>query len=89
MAHKGDIDSSHIPVDGAAGLGLVVMAGIVVYAVSPLRMAGLATALGGLAIGAALLGIRHRETRPAAIGGLVIAVVALLALGVATFVRHA
>jgi hypothetical protein len=88
MARKGDIDSSHIPVDGPAGLGLVVMAGVVIYALAPLRMAGLATLFGAVVVGLSLLAVRHRDTRPAAIGGLVIAVVTLVLVAVAVLVRH-
>ena len=75
---KGDIDSSRIPVEGAAGLGLVAVAGVVVYALAPLRSAWLMTVLGGAVVGLALLAVRHHETRPAAIGGIVLAAIALL-----------
>lgn len=77
---KGDIDSSRIPVEGAAGLGLVAVAGVVVYALAPLRSAWLMTVLGGAVVGLALLAVRHNETRPAAIGGMVLAAIALLAV---------
>jgi hypothetical protein len=86
---KGEIDSNRIPVEGAGGLGLVAAAGIVVYALAPLRSAGLATILGGAVVGLALLAMRHRETRPAAIGGMVLAAIALLAVVIVQFVRHA
>ena len=75
---KGDIDSSRIPVEGAAGLGLVAVAGVVVYAIAPLRSAWLATVLGGAVVGLALLALRHRETRAAALCGMVLAAIALL-----------
>jgi hypothetical protein len=77
---KGDIDSSRIPVEGAAGLGLVAVAGVVVYALAPLRSAWLMTVLGGAIVGLTLLAVRHRETRTAAIGGMVLAAIALLAV---------
>ena len=77
---KGDIDSSRIPVEGAAGLGLVAVAGIVVYALAPLRSAWLATVFGGAVVGLALLAMRHRETRTAAIGGMALAAIALVAV---------
>jgi hypothetical protein len=85
---KGDIDSSRIPVEGAAGLGLVVVAGVVVYALAPLRSAWLMTVLGGAVVGLALLAVRHRETRPAAIGGIVLAAIALLVVVLGPFLRH-
>jgi ABC-type Fe3+-siderophore transport system permease subunit len=76
----GQIDSSRIPVEGAAGLGLVVMAAIVIYALAPLRTGGVAALLGGLVVGLSLLAIRHKETRPYAIGGMVLAAIALAAV---------
>jgi hypothetical protein len=85
---KGDIDSSRIPVEGAAGLGLVAAAGVVVYALAPLRSAWLTTVLGGAVVGLALLAARHRETRPAAIGGMVLAAIALLVVVLGPFLRH-
>ena len=85
---KGDIDSSHVPVEGVAGLGLVAVAGIAVYALAPLRSTGLATVLGGAIVGLALLAVRHRETRRAAIGGIALAALALLAVVLVAFLRH-
>jgi hypothetical protein len=75
---KGDIDSSRIPVEGAAGLGLVAVAGVVVYALAPLRSAWLATVFGGAAVGLALLAVRHPETRTPALCGMALAAVALV-----------
>jgi hypothetical protein len=85
---KGEIDSSRIPVEGAAGWGLVVVAGVVVYALAPLRSALPMTLLGGAIVGLALLAVRHRETRPAAIGGIALAAIALLAVVIVSFLRH-
>jgi hypothetical protein len=85
---KGDIDSSRIPVEGAAGLGLVVAAGVLVYALAPLRSAWLMTIVGGAVVGLVLLAMRHRETRPAAHGGIVLAALGLLAVGLVSFLRH-
>jgi hypothetical protein len=85
---KGDIDSSRIPVEGAAGLGLVVAAGVLVYALAPLRSAWLMTIFGGAVVGLVLLAMRHRETRPAALGGIVLAALGLLAVGLVSFLRH-
>jgi hypothetical protein len=85
---KGDIDSSRIPVEGAAGLGLVVVSGLVVYALAPLRSAWLVTILGGAVAGLVLLAARHRETRPAAIGGIVLGALALLVVVLVQFARH-
>jgi hypothetical protein len=85
---KGDIDSSRIPVEGPAGLGLVVVAGIAVYALAPLRSTGLTAILGGAVVGLVLLAMRHRETRPAAIGGIALAALALLAVVLVAFLRH-
>jgi len=85
---KGEIDSSRIPVEGAAGLGLVAVAGVIVYALAPLRSAWLTTILGGAVVGLALLAVRHRETRPAAIGGIVLAAIALVVVLLVPFLRH-
>jgi hypothetical protein len=85
---KGDIDSNRIPVEGAAGLGLVVAAGVVVYALAPLRSAWLTTVLGGAVVGLALLAVRHREIRPAAIGGMVLAAIALLVVLLVPSLSH-
>ena len=85
---KGDIDSSRIPVEGAAGWGLVVAAAVVVYALAPLRSALPMTLLGGAVVGLALLAVRHRETRPAAIVGIALATLSLLAVVIVTFLRH-
>jgi hypothetical protein len=85
---KGDIDSSRIPVEGAAGLGLVAAAAFVVYALAPLRSAWLATVLGGAVVGLVLLAMRHRETRPAAIGGIALGALALLGFVLVQFARH-
>jgi hypothetical protein len=84
---KGDIDSSRIPVEGAAGLGLIAVAGVVVYAIAPLRSAWLATVLGGAVVGLALLAVRHRETRTAALCGMVLAAIALVGVVVAGIQR--
>ncbi len=84
---NGQIDSSRIPVDGPAGLGMVVMAAVVVYALAPLRTGLGAALLGGLVIGLSLLAIRHRETRRFAIGGIVLAVIALVAVVVTQLIH--
>jgi hypothetical protein len=86
---KGDIDSSRIPVEGAAGLGLVAVAGVVVYAIAPLRSAWLATVLGGAVVGLALLAVRHRETRTAALCGMALAAIALVGVMLAEIGRSA
>jgi len=88
MAGKGEIDTSRVPVDGVAGLGLAVMAAVIVYAVAPLRALVAPVSLGALVIGLTLLAWRHRETRAVALGGLVLAAIALVAV-VAALVVHA
>jgi hypothetical protein len=84
---KGDIDSSRIPVEGAAGLGMIVMAAVVVYALAPLRTGTVAALLGGLVIGFSLLAIRHRETRKAAAIGIALAAIALVVVVVGMLTR--
>jgi hypothetical protein len=84
---KGEIDSSRVPVEGAAGFGLLVMAAVVIYVLAPLRTLAVPALLGAAVIGMTLLAWRHRETRRFAIGGLVIAVIALVAVIVTQFVR--
>jgi hypothetical protein len=83
---KGDIDSSRVPVEGAAGLGLLVIAAVVIYALAPLRSLFVSMVLGGALIAFVLIAWRHRETRPMAIGGIVLAVMALGVLG--TILAH-
>ena len=85
--NKGEIDSSRIPVEGAAGFGLLAMAAVVIYVLAPLRTVAVPALLGAAVIGLTLLAWRHRETRTAAIGGIVIAVIALVAVIVTEFVR--
>lgn len=87
MPRKGDIDISRIPVDGAAGFGLAAMAAVVVYVLAPLRTLAVPAILGAALIGFTLLAWRHRETRPAAIGGIILAVLALVAVIVTQIVR--
>ena len=85
--NKGEIDSSRIPVEGAAGFGLLAMAAVVIYVLAPLRTVAVPALLGAAVIGLTLLAWRHRETRTAAIGGIVIAVIALVAVIVTEFVQ--
>jgi len=84
---KGEIDSSRIPVEGAAGFGLLAMAAIVIYVLAPLRTLAVPALLGAAVIGMTLLAWRHRETRRFAIGGILLAVIALVAIIVTQFVR--
>jgi hypothetical protein len=77
---KGEINISRIPVDGIAGLGLVLTAGLVVYVLRPLYTDAIAIVLGGLSIGLVLLAVRHREARRAAIGGMVVIALLLLVM---------
>jgi hypothetical protein len=77
---KGEIDSSRVPVEGAAGFGLLVMAAVVMYALAPLRALFVPLLLGAGIMGLVLLAWRHRETRPAAIAGIVIAALAVVTL---------
>jgi hypothetical protein len=72
----GDINISRIPVDGIGGLGLVVMAGVVVFSLPALRWVGFVAGVGGVATGLTLLISRHHRVRRAAI-----VLMALLALG--------
>ncbi|HUL73797.1 MAG TPA: hypothetical protein VLT86_11885 [Vicinamibacterales bacterium] len=84
MPHKGDIDSSHIPVDGVGGFGLLAVAAFVVYVVPPLRALGIPTVLGGATFGLALVAVRNRKTRgwaiPGAVAAGVVCVLRVLAL---------
>lgn len=85
--HKGEIDSSRVPVEGAAGLGLLVIAAVVIYALAPLRSLYVPMMLGGAIVAFVLMAWRHRETRPAAIGGIVLALIALAAVVVTQVLR--
>ncbi len=80
MPRKGEIDISNIPVNGAGALGLVAMAGLVVYFLPPLRSAGIPALLGGTVIGLTLVAMRNRQSRPWAITGAVAAAAALIVL---------
>jgi len=73
-----DINISKIPVSGAAGLGLVVMAAGVASGLPQMRWLAVGSLVGGAAIGLSLIAARDRRARKgAAIGGaiLVLAVV--------------
>jgi hypothetical protein len=77
---KSEFNISQVPVEGAAGFGLLVMAAVVIYALAPLRALFAPLLLGAAIVGLVLMAWRHRETRPAAIGGLVIAGIAVAVL---------
>lgn len=77
---KDEINISHIPVAGIGGLGLIAIAGLTVYVLPPLRLAGVPTLLGGLVVGLTLVAARNRQARPWAVIGAAIAAVALLAV---------
>jgi len=70
-----DINISKIPVDGIAGLGLVVAAAGMAFAIPSLRWLAIIALVGGSAIGLFLIGSRNRRARRGAeIGGLVLAI---------------
>ena len=75
---QGEINISKIPVAGIGGLGLVMMAGVVVYNVPALRWVGFIALIGGVATGLALLISRHHRVRRTAIVLMVLLAVALL-----------
>jgi hypothetical protein len=70
-----DINISKIPVDGIGGLGLVIAAAGVAFAMPSLRWIAIIALIGGSAIGLFLIGSRNRRARRGAeIGGLVLAI---------------
>ena len=70
-----DINISKIPVDGIGGLGLVIAAAGVAFAMPSLRWLAIIALIGGSAIGLFLIGSRNRRVRRGAeIGGLVLAI---------------
>jgi hypothetical protein len=77
---KDEINISHIPVAGVGGLGLIAIAGLTVYFLPPLRLAGVPTLLGGLVVGLTLVAARNRGARPWAIVGAALATAALVAV---------
>lgn len=87
--NNGEIDSSRVPVEGVAGLGLAAMATIVAYALPSLRALIVPVLLGAAIVGLTLLAWRHRERRAAAMGGLILLVVALTAIAAALIAHHA
>jgi len=56
---RGEFNISKIPVEGVGGLGLLVMAAVVVWALPALRVAGVAALIGGAATGAMLIAGRR------------------------------
>ena len=76
---RDDINISHIPVAGFGGLGMVAVAVAVYVGMPQLRWVGLASLVGGAAVGLTLIATRHKRARRAAeVGGLILA----LAVGV-------
>ncbi len=75
-----DINISKIPVSGWGGLGLVAMAVVMAFALPQLRWITIIALIGGGAIGLSLIAARNRRARHgAAIGGLLLALVAVVA----------
>ncbi|MEI6245585.1 MAG: hypothetical protein WCQ64_11135 [Acidobacteriota bacterium] len=75
---KSDINISRIAVGGIGGIGMMFMAGVVAYALEPLRWPAVAAVVGGVGLGLSLIAARHRRARPYAIAGLVVLGVAVL-----------
>lgn len=78
----GEIRVNRAPGKGPAGFGLAVMSAVAVYAIAPFRGLAVPVLLGAAVIGLTLFAWRHRETRAAALGGLVLAAAALLVVAV-------
>jgi Na+/proline symporter len=73
---RDEINISHIPVSGLGGLGLVAVAVGVYVGMPQLRWVGLASLVGGSAVGLTLIATRHKRARRAAeTGGLILAAV--------------
>ncbi len=73
-----EINISKIPVAGIGGLGLVIIAGGVVYGVPELHWVGFISLVGGVATGLALLISRHRRVRRTAVVLMVLLAAVLL-----------
>jgi hypothetical protein len=80
QSSKDPINISRIPVAGIGGLGLIAIAGLTVYVLPPLRLAGVPTLLGGLVVGLTLVAARNRGARPWAIVAAALAAAALAAV---------
>lgn len=77
---KSDINISRIAVGGVGGIGMVLMAGVVAYALEPLRWPAVAAIVGGIGLGLSLVAVRHRRARRFAIAGLVVLGLAVVLL---------
>jgi hypothetical protein len=70
---EGDINIARIPVSGIGGLGMVAAAVFVALALPALRWVAVASLVGGIAVGLALIGARNRRARHSAeLGGLIL-----------------
>jgi hypothetical protein len=77
VSQRDEINISHIPVSGIGGLGMVAAAIAVAIAQPGLRWPATVSLLGGVAIGLAVIGLRHRGARHAAEWGGLILVLAV------------
>jgi hypothetical protein len=73
-----DINISRIPVSGAAGLGLVVMAAAVASGLPQMRWLAIGSLVGGTAIGLSLIAARNRGARKGAAIGATILLLAVV-----------
>ena len=81
-----DIDISHIPVTGVAGLGMVVMAAAVASALPQMRWLAISSLVGGTVLGLSLIAVRNRRARKSATIGVAILVLAVV-VGFLLYVR--